>query len=111
MIDDGSLTQRKAGWGTLSCQTTITLSCGVNDNAVAVGRRGGTSTTSDSRQVITAISSSGFTLQNQNANPGSSYPIYFLALKSKKSDYALGTISGPTTSGAQTQTISLPFVP
>ena len=107
VINDGSLTQRSAGWCAINAAGTTDLRCGVNDNAVAVGRRGA----SDNRQVVTAISSSGFTLQTQNAAPGGSYPIYFLAIKSLVSNFSLGTIEGPINSGAQTQTISLPFVP
>jgi hypothetical protein len=107
VVNDGSLTQRNAGWCAINGAGTTDLRCGVNDNAVAVGRRGG----SDSRQAVTAISSSGFTLQTQNATPGGAYPIYFLAIKSSASNFSLGTISGPINSGAQTQTIELPFVP
>jgi hypothetical protein len=107
VIRDGSLTQRNAGWCAINGSGVTDLRCGVNNNAVAVGRRGGT----DSLQAVTAISSSGFTLQTQTTAPGGSYPIYFLAIKSLASNFSLGTISGPINSGAQTQTISLPFVP
>ena len=107
VLNDGSLTQRSSGWCAINAVGTTVLRCGVNNNAVAVGRRGGT----DSLHVVTAISSSGFTLQTQTSSPGGAYPIYFLAIKSSVSHFSLGTISSPTTSGAQTQTISLPFVP
>lgn len=106
-LRDGSLTQRNAGLCSINAATTVDHRCGVNDNAVAVGRRGGT----DNVNALTAFSSSGFTLTVQTAAPGGSYPVYFLAMKSKLSNFKLGTISGPTTSGAQTQTISLSFVP
>jgi hypothetical protein len=106
VVNDGSLTQRNAGWCALNGQGSTALRCGVNNNAVAVGRRAG-----DNLEVVTAISSTGFTIQTQTAAPGGAYPIYFLAIKSSVSKFSLGTISGPTTSGAQTQTISLPFVP
>lgn len=106
-LRDGSLTQRNAGLCSINNATTVDHRCGVNNNSVAVGRRGGT----DNVNAVTAFSTTGFTITVQTAAPGGTYPIYFLALKSRLSDYALGTISGPTASGAQTQTIALPFVP
>jgi hypothetical protein len=106
-LRDGSLTQRSAGLCSSYNVTTIDHKCGVNNNSVAVGRRGG----SDNVNALTAFSSTGFTLTVQTSAPGGPYPVFFLALKSKVTDYSLGTISTPVTATPQTQTISLPFVP
>jgi hypothetical protein len=106
-LRDGSLTQRSSGLCSAYNATTIDHRSGVNNNAIAVGRRG----TSDNVNALTAFSSSGFTITVQTSAPGGGYPIYFLALKSKISDYAIGTISTPINATLQTQTISLPFVP
>jgi hypothetical protein len=106
-LRDGSLTQRSSGISSVHNVATIEHRCGVNNNAIAVGRRGGT----DNVNALTAFSSTGFTITVQTSAPGGGYPIFFLALKSKISDFSLGTISTPTNAALQTQTISLPFVP
>ena len=106
-LRDGSLTQRNSGLCSSYNVSTIDNRCGVNNNAVAVGRRGGT----DNVNALTAFSSTGFTLTVQTSVPGAAFPVFFLALKSKITDYSLGTISTPTNATPQTQTISLPFVP
>lgn len=106
-LRDGSLTQRSSGISSAHNVTTIDHRCGVNNNAIAVGRRGA----SDNVNALTAFSSTGFTITIQTSAPGGGYPIFFLAFKSKISDYSLGTISTPTNATPQTQTISLPFVP
>jgi hypothetical protein len=106
-LRDGSLTQRSSGISSAHNATTVDHRSGVNNNSVAVGRRGGT----DNVNALTAFSTTGFTITVQTSGPGGGYPIYFLALKSKISDYSLGTISTPTNAALQTQTISLPFVP
>ena len=106
-LRDGSLTQRSSGISSAHNAPTVDHRCGVNNNAIAVGRRGG----SDNVNALTAFSSTGFTITVQTSAPGGPYPIFFLALKSKVSDYSLGTISSPTNATPQTQTVSLPFVP
>lgn len=106
-LRDGSLTQRSSGISSAHNVATVDHRCGVNNNSIAVGRRGGT----DNVNALTAFSSTGFTITVQTSGPGGGYPIYFLALKSKVSDYSLGTISTPTNATPQTQTVSLPFVP
>jgi hypothetical protein len=106
-LRDGSLTQRSSGISSAHNATTVDHRSGVNNNSVAVGRRGGT----DNVNALTAFSTTGFTITVQTSAPGGPYPIYFLAFKSKISDYSLGTISTPTNATPQTQTISLPFVP
>jgi hypothetical protein len=106
-LRDGSLTQRSSGISSAHNVTTVDHRCGVNNNAIAVGRRGG----SDNVNALTAFSTTGFTITVQTSAPGGGYPIFFLALKSKISDFSLGTISTPTNAALQTQTISLPFIP
>jgi hypothetical protein len=106
-LRDGSLTQRSSGISSAHNVSTVDHRCGVNNNAIAVGRRGGT----DNVNALTAFLSTGFTITVQTSAPGGPYPIFFLALKSKVSDYSLGTISTPTNATPQTQTVSLPFVP
>ena len=106
-LRDGSLTQRSSGISSAHNATTVDHRSGVNNNAIAVGRRG----PADNVNALTAFSTTGFTITVQTSAPGGAYPIFFLAFKSKISDYSLGTISTPTNATPQTQTISLPFVP
>lgn len=106
-LRDGSLTQRSSGISSAHNTPTVDHRSGVNNNAIAVGRRGG----ADNVNALTAFSTTGFTITVQTSAPGGGYPIFFLAFKSKISDYSLGTISTPTSATPQTQTISLPFVP
>lgn len=106
-LRDGSLTQRSSGISSAHNATTVDHRSGVNNNAIAVGRRG----VADNVNALTAFSTTGFTITVQTSAPGGGYPIFFLAFKSKISDYSLGTISTPTNATPQTQTISLPFVP
>jgi hypothetical protein len=106
-LRDGSLTQRSSGISSAHNATTVDHRSGVNNNSIAVGRRGG----ADNVNALTAFSTTGFTITVQTSAPGGGYPIFFLALKSKVSDYSLGTISTPTNATPQTQTVSLPFVP